>query len=310
MKNLFKYSQQIILLIILVLVSGGVVFAKGFDLTVLTSGFLRAANHYSSGHTDCIPCGDTFFHYGYGWSGNLQEWGYGYGYSSNIGRSVEESDLPGLAEYGFDGEDGVVTIDSVTVSKTTATITYSTNYLARFAYGIGTGYPVTEDNVVANHDNNRDYFSGVQTINATGLTCGTTYYYVINARDAGDNRWGFQDSFTTASCNTNHETVTGSISAPTNTQQSTSHNPRGLRLPPITLALGSLGTDVQDLQILLNFFGTFLASDGAGSPGTETQTFGTRTKAALMKFQSTFGLEKVDGIYGQKTHDVMESFLK
>ncbi len=307
-----KYTQQILVTVLLMGATAGVAFAgPSFNITTLLAGFIR---YNGNGHASTTNCNNDHrgdYCYGYGWSGNLQDWGYGYGYKSKD--FFGEPDTTLAAEYGFDGDDGSATIDSIVVDKTTATITYSTNYLAKIDGAYGLTDPVTPYNYIGlapgGVSGETDFTSGERVWNITGLTCGTVYYYSINSRDAANNTWSLPDSFTTDSCSTDRQTVTGSIYAPTNTQQSTSHNPRGLRLPPITLALGSLGTDVQDLQILLNFFGTFLASDGAGSPGAETQTFGTRTKAALMKFQSTFGLG-ADGIYGQKTHDVMESFLK
>lgn len=312
MKFISKYFQQVTLVMVMVLVSSGIAFARDrLDFTVLISGFLRAGWHDERRPG---PVGDDRppqFRYGYGWSGNFQEWGYGYGYGENMNHPVGEEDLPRLAEYGFDGDDGAVSVDDVITTKTTATITYSTNYLARFAYGYATGYPITEENLLYAYDNNTDYVSGQQTIDATGLNCGTTYYYGIVARDAGNNRWEKQGTFKTKSCG--NETISGQIpglSPRSGDNSSTNHNPRNLRLPPITLALGSFGQDVKDLQTLLNFFGTFLASTGDGSPYHETMTFGQKTLNALKSFQSTFGLNKVDGIYGQETHDVMESFLK
>ncbi len=296
MKKLFKYSQQVITGLVLLAVAG-IAFAAS---SPFFDGFVR----------DRVYEGKGYFKYGHGLISyddehDIHVYGYGYGYDfldrdNHIGEGID------YAEYGFEGEDGTPTIDSVVVDKTTTTITFSTNYLARLSYAY-TLNPNGGDWIDLEEEH--DFNSGGRIWNLINLTCDTTYYFGINSFDAGDNRWSTKDSFTTDSCNTNHVIITGSTYSPTNTQQSTSHNPRGLRLPPITLALGSLGTDVQDLQILLNFFGTFLSSNGAGSPGEETQTFGQRTFAALKNFQRTFGLG-ADGIYGQKTHDVMESFLK
>jgi peptidoglycan hydrolase-like protein with peptidoglycan-binding domain len=114
----------------------------------------------------------------------------------------------------------------------------------------------------------------------------------------------------TLPCSGSHGTtvVGGTTSANPSFSGSTqkSHN---FILPPITLMLGSTGIGVQQLQTILNYFGTFLASNGAGSPGNETQYFGQRTYNALKNFQRTFGLEKVDGIYGEQTKAMIESFL-
>jgi hypothetical protein len=51
--------------------------------------------------------------------------------------------------------------------------------------------------------------------------------------------------------------------------------------------LGSRGTDVMNLQKVLNMYPqTMIAASGAGSPGMETSTFGPATKRAVNKFQA------------------------
>jgi len=53
------------------------------------------------------------------------------------------------------------------------------------------------------------------------------------------------------------------------------------------LKMGSRGTDVMNLQKVLNMYPqTQIASSGAGSPGMETSSFGPATKKAVNKFQA------------------------
>ncbi len=77
--------------------------------------------------------------------------------------------------------------------------------------------------------------------------------------------------------------------------------PEAVRAPaksePITLSpftrdlqVGSKGTDVKTLQILLNKSGFKIAASGAGSPGKETTLFGASTASALQKLQCDRGV--------------------
>lgn len=77
-----------------------------------------------------------------------------------------------------------------------------------------------------------------------------------------------------------------------------------------TLTFGMHGQDVRALQQFLNTDSeTRIAETGAGSPGNETDYFGTATKRALIKFQekyrsdilAPFNLTKGTGIFGEKT---------
>jgi len=56
------------------------------------------------------------------------------------------------------------------------------------------------------------------------------------------------------------------------------------------LSLHDTGADVQALQQFLNTHGFLVAASGPGSQSNETTTFGTKTYAALIKYQKSVGL--------------------
>ena len=74
-----------------------------------------------------------------------------------------------------------------------------------------------------------------------------------------------------------------------------------------TLQTGSTGADVKMLQQFLNQdAATMVAASGAGSAGMETMTFGPATKAAVMKFQTKYGISAI-GIVGPATRAKLNS---
>lgn len=73
------------------------------------------------------------------------------------------------------------------------------------------------------------------------------------------------------------------------------------------LQVGSTGADVMALQKFLNANGAQVAASGAGSPGSETSSFGPATKAAVMKFQTANGISPVSGYVGPLSRAKMNS---
>ncbi len=74
------------------------------------------------------------------------------------------------------------------------------------------------------------------------------------------------------------------------------------------LTVGSKGADVMNLQKVLNMSAdTQVASTGAGSPGSETSTFGPATKAAVIKFQTKNGISPAAGYVGAITRAKLNS---
>jgi peptidoglycan hydrolase-like protein with peptidoglycan-binding domain len=71
------------------------------------------------------------------------------------------------------------------------------------------------------------------------------------------------------------------------------------------LEFGMTGPDVRELQKFLNKNEFFIASSGDGSPGNETDYFGSRTRAALARYQSVHAIVPAAGYLGPKTRLLM-----
>ena len=93
--------------------------------------------------------------------------------------------------------------------------------------------------------------------------------------------------------------------------------PSGFRFNE-NLREGVRGSAVRYLQILLNTDpDTRLATSGAGSPGNETEYFGTRTKAAVIRFQeryssevlAPYGINRGTGFVGTTTRAKLNQML-
>ena len=67
------------------------------------------------------------------------------------------------------------------------------------------------------------------------------------------------------------------------------------------LEVGSVGEDVQALQVFLNTHGVLVAQSGVGSPGQETNFFGSLTREALARYQAAQNISPAAGYFGPIT---------
>ncbi len=82
-------------------------------------------------------------------------------------------------------------------------------------------------------------------------------------------------------------------------------------LPPFirNLTIGSTGSDVLELQQLLNQWGYTISPSGPGSPGHESSYFGSLTTKAVQKFQAAEGISPVSGFVGPLTRAKLNSLI-
>jgi hypothetical protein len=75
-----------------------------------------------------------------------------------------------------------------------------------------------------------------------------------------------------------------------------------------TLKLGSKGTEVMNLQKVLNSDpNTMVAASGVGSSGMESTYFGAKTKAAVVKYQTAKGISPKSGTVGPLTRAALNA---
>jgi hypothetical protein len=180
------------------------------------------------------------------------------------------------------------------------------------------------------------FSTGAFTTDLTGLTCGTTYHFQSYATNSVGTGTSTPDAiFSTSACAVVASSM-GASSTPvyrsggtaflgtyntssivasdtntpvtvTTTISTSSHLTHAIFVR--TLNLGALSADVKRLQQFLNSHGFIIATSGAGAPGHETTTYGTKTALAVKRFQEANakyvltpnGLKKGTGYFGPAT---------
>ncbi len=210
-------------------------------------------------------------------------------------------------------------ITTTSISQTGATVSASItdvgfspahtrgfNYGTSLAYGMST---TTEGR----------YSLSTHEYTLSDLTCNTTYYvqaFAVNTYGTTTQTTSFTTSACDASATPSRRRGGGGGSrispSATSTAPVTPTTPLPtLVLPPTTssnttiftrdLTFGSVGTDVIALQRFLNSRGYIISTTGPGSPGNEINVFGSRTQAALARFQASVGITPASGYFGPIT---------
>lgn len=188
-----------------------------------------------------------------------------------------------------------------------------------FVYGTGSHYGATTTE-------SGSYGSGQFSMSVTGLACGTNYNFASFAQNSSGISYGDNKIFSTDQC----QSLSSGGSTPQFRGSFVSNLYRINNLPcptsicpstpalvsiPISLysmqtsfsrdmSIGDKGSDIQYLQKILNNYGYFVATSGPGSPGRETEIFGSLTRRAVMKLQKDYGLP-VTGYFGPLTRLVV-----
>jgi hypothetical protein len=276
LKNVLKFFNRSASKILIV----GMVFA-------LTGGMVAYAQFYRT--TAPVPG----FNYGYGY-GFTDGYGYGYGY-----HGVLDAD----GDYGFFGDDGAVASFEVDPTRTTATVTFTSTYIAD--HSVDYGEDDTSENIGDYTDSDP---IGENSIEITGLMCNTDYVLLVNSRDSGDNVWPSEDlEFTTDSCGGGGGG--GRVSnAPSNTSQTTINIITAIQRA-IAILTSAGQTVPQALYDVLHALGVTDGSNTAGQIFTQNLTIGS-TGAQVMLLQKFLGVTPVDGIFGPVTQAAVVKFQK
>ena len=215
---------------------------------------------------------------------------------------------------------------SSTTATTTTTITLNANITATgnedatargFEYGTTIAYGATTTD-------SGTYGIGEFSTYISSLTCNTTYHYRAYASNSAGVGRSDDASFTTASCPVEDESeevvpersrhVSSTlINRTANLARYTQPSTQVQATVPVGRAFarniesGTVHEDVRLLQRFLNEQGFFIAKEGPGAVGHETNVFGEKTKAALVRFQLVHDIRPALGYFGPLTRAYISS---
>lgn len=185
-----------------------------------------------------------------------------------------------------------------TPTALSAIITWITDQAAtsQINYGLTSSYGISttlDASLVMNH-----------TATVNGLTCGgTIYHYSITSTIGSLSSNSADATFTTSDC------AVVVANAPVVVRHVNAHPPFStpIKVAPKyfqfarLLKIGDNNSDIQQLQIFLNAHGYIVSTSGTGSKGKENTYFGTKTRAALIKFQKANYIKPSIGFFGPVT---------
>lgn len=226
-----------------------------------------------------------------------------------------------------------VSAPTVTASSTTATtttaITLNANITATgdedatargFEYGTTVTYGATT--TVSG-----TFGVGEFSVYISDLSCNTTYHYRAYATNSAGVGRSDDATFTTIACPSEEDDDTDETTPQRDRHISTTLIQRvnsiakysaQPNIPAVTapvykskftkdLDLQVISEDVRNLQKFLNQKGFFVAKEGPGSVGNETNVFGEKTKAALVRFQLVHDIRPASGYFGPLTRAYISS---
>lgn len=158
--------------------------------------------------------------------------------------------------------------------------------------------------------NNRSYLISTQGAGSKGLE--SDYFGLATkaalARFQVDNKIvpadGFFGNITKAFINRMNPSIPTQIAPKTQTQIQTAAT-SGKYIFTKTLTLKSRNPEVIKLQQFLNGKGYIISNKGNGSPGLESNYFGTATQVALARWQKDNGITPSTGYFGNITREVL-----
>jgi hypothetical protein len=202
-----------------------------------------------------------------------------------------------------------ISVSDITESSAKARLSFSANGIITNEVGITLSN--NEDEVIYSKSWNVSSPSQMGAVNTiSDLSCNTTYTLLAHAKNSESTTYSEPLNFTTASCEDGTSVEPPAQITPTPTAPETplpSPTPAPVLFPVRDLYYGLVGQDVEMLQRFLNSSGFKLAQSGPGSPGQETNLFGSLTRSALAKIQAAHSIFPTAGYFGPITRSVLKN---